>query len=115
MQSFKLILFQLKETTDEKLVVCQNCVGDLQYAETVRRKCLEADEYFRSITPKSSEHLDQSAELVTYDQLDDSDDVVVKAELVDLKNETEDKIDVLDPKNSNLIGKVVESSGQKKK
>lgn len=35
-------------------MICQKCVIDLQGAVSVRSKCLEADEYFRSIIPKET-------------------------------------------------------------
>lgn len=43
------------EYDDKPALICQQCVKDLFLANVLRKKCLQADEYFHSTYPEKSE------------------------------------------------------------
>lgn len=44
--------FQVVECRNNPALICNQCVDDLVFADSIRKRCIEADEHFRSTIPK---------------------------------------------------------------
>lgn len=62
------VALQVTESEDAPAMICHQCVKDLYHADLIRKKCLQGEEYFKSIltletdTQGDSDHMKNTTE-----------------------------------------------------
>lgn len=91
--------FQVVEHEEIPALICQQCVKDLNHADLIRKKCLHADEYFRSLNFEKPLELKNNTENRKHDKHESNDE---KLELVKYLRNEHVSVDILiEPVRSN--------------
>lgn len=62
-----MVEFQVVGTKEHPALICLQCVKELNHADLFRKKCLEADEYFRTVGVVSGKLIDDQEIKNCYD------------------------------------------------